>query len=634
MKRKLDDLNPVYPYTAKRVTIMPPFYDPNGFIEKDGALSLRTEAPIDFDDGQVSLKLGVGLTLGPDGELQCTGPKGNVGAFPPLKNENGNIVLELGEGMTTKNDKLSVDVQPPLKILNSLIGIKTDSSFLISDETLKLRAHAPLETSDTGLVLKTGDGLETQGNILVAKKYTGVEPILVSGYQIFLTHGNSLSVSNKALDVKTTNPIDINDKGVGLKFGKSLKLNEENELVCDIGDTLSISADGKINTIHKTFTSEDVNAPLSVQNNKIKLNIGKGLKVGDDNTLNIEPTEIPKAEMQTTIPLVSENGNLKLQYGNGLTVTKNRLVVSVGDGLSFNSYGLIPNLASPFYTANSKITMNVGPGLGIFSDALNIRYDYPLAINQQGLLSVATSDGLYLNGANKLTVKRGKGVTYDETGAVTLSLGVGMTFNGFSVEPNLGHGLLIDSDGKISTTDCGLWTGADPVPNIWNRKGILKLCLTRVGPTVLGTVQVEGLQEYTTIEGKSSYMVCALHFDKNGSLLNTSDLNLQNWGCKKDSEIILNKIPDENKTKYLMPNKSSYKNSGDDYLYNQISTTVPIKDNTNKFLNLVITLNCINADSPQAVYTIIFSWGPFFDNAVTFKTGIANFAYVAENKAR
>ncbi|AEL78857.1 fibre protein [Human adenovirus 62] len=102
-----DDFNPVYPYGYARNQnipfLTPPFVSSDGFQNfPPGVLSLKLADPIAIDNGNVSLKVGGGLTVEQDSGKLIVNPKA------PLQVANGQLELAYDAPFDVKNNMLTI----------------------------------------------------------------------------------------------------------------------------------------------------------------------------------------------------------------------------------------------------------------------------------------------------------------------------------------------------------------------------------------------------------------------------------------------------------------------------------------------------------------------------------------------
>lgn len=112
-----DDFNPVYPYGYARNQnipfLTPPFVSSDGFKNfPPGVLSLKLADPIAISNGNVSLKVGGGLTVEKDSGKLIVNPKA------PLQVANDKLELSYADPFETNANKLSLKVGHGLKVLD------------------------------------------------------------------------------------------------------------------------------------------------------------------------------------------------------------------------------------------------------------------------------------------------------------------------------------------------------------------------------------------------------------------------------------------------------------------------------------------------------------------------------------
>lgn len=137
-----DDFNPVYPYGYARNQnipfLTPPFVSSDGFKNfPPGVLSLKLADPITIANGDVSLKVGGGLTVEKDsGKLQAD-------AKPPLQVANDN--------------KLQLAYAPPFDVIDNKLSLKVGHGLKVIDESISTLAGLI-----NYLVVLTGKGIGTE----------------------------------------------------------------------------------------------------------------------------------------------------------------------------------------------------------------------------------------------------------------------------------------------------------------------------------------------------------------------------------------------------------------------------------------------------------------------------------------
>ncbi|AAX70963.1 fiber [Human adenovirus 46] len=136
-----DDFNPVYPYGYARNQnipfLTPPFVSSDGFQNfPPGVLSLKLADPIAITNGDVSLKVGGGLTVEKDSGNLKVNPKA------PLQ--------------VTTDKQLEIALAYPFEVSNGKLGIKAGHGLKVIDKI------AGLEGLAGTLVVLTGKGIGTE----------------------------------------------------------------------------------------------------------------------------------------------------------------------------------------------------------------------------------------------------------------------------------------------------------------------------------------------------------------------------------------------------------------------------------------------------------------------------------------
>ena len=164
MKRSLPpDYNPVYPFGTKRLNLMPPFFNSQGFTDEapDATLSLNIERPLSYTpQGALQLAVGRGFVIR-NGILETNDLSSSV--IPPLVRDNNNLVtLAVAGGLIVSQDALAVNPGMGLEINNHGVLVP--------------KAAAPLQLSAAdGLTLSFGDGLQAAGGALTPVLGDGLE---------------------------------------------------------------------------------------------------------------------------------------------------------------------------------------------------------------------------------------------------------------------------------------------------------------------------------------------------------------------------------------------------------------------------------------------------------------------------
>lgn len=137
-----DDFNPVYPYGYARNQnipfLTPPFVSSDGFKNfPPGVLSLKLADPITIANGDVSLKVGGGLTV---------------------EQDSGNLKVNPKAPLQVATDKqLEIALADPFQVSNGKLGIKAGHGLKVIDNSI-----SGLEGLVGMLVVLTGQGIGTE----------------------------------------------------------------------------------------------------------------------------------------------------------------------------------------------------------------------------------------------------------------------------------------------------------------------------------------------------------------------------------------------------------------------------------------------------------------------------------------
>ncbi|YP_068081.1 fiber [Tree shrew adenovirus 1] len=605
MKRRASPINPVYPYGAKKFIIPPPFISENGFKEEPwGVLNLDIKPPLTFEDTQLTVKVGSGLTVGSDGSLQG-GSAANIAVTPPLQNDAGNIKLKTGVGLDTSNGSLNVSLQGQngIQVADDVVSAKLGAGLTVDGNdniALDLTADSPLSLSNNTLSLNTGKGLATTPNGQLVSSLTTSLPLTLNNDQLELGIGDGLHMYNDQLAAHVQNPLKIENGKIDLKIGSGLHLNANDELEADgmsltpqaplslNNSTLSLNVGAGLNTVNDALAVQ-TQGPLKVENGQIGLKIGTGLRLNSNEELEADggggTTFTPQA------PLALNNNTLSLSLGDGLTTSNNALTLQVSDPIILTSHSMALNLGGGLVVKDRALWQNVGPGL----------------VRNNNLLTLNIADPLGWDTTNvKLTVNLGGGLEIAAR-KLQVNVGRGLMFSGTTVAAKLGTGLSFGSNNEINVTAAGLadytlWTTSDPSPNVNGSSNLsckMWLTLTNMGGVVVGTMAIRGVGGTdVTIASGSTARDFTLYFNSQGNLTTNSDL-VGTFGFRQGQSI--NPNSSLNKLK-LMPNTNAYPPGYNNYVQSYYVTTAYLSGNTSKPLLVRVGYNTLL----QSGYSIEF----------------------------
>ncbi|QDZ17476.1 fiber [Ovine adenovirus 8] len=471
-------INPVYPYTRKRLHIMPPFYATQGFEEsRDATLTLRIERPLSFDAaGRLIVRVGRGLRLHPDtGALEANDLASSIS--PPLaQDKGGNVSLAIGSGLIVdENGRLDLNRGPglsliapegPVRVLTgpglrltaegqvaakvpdraSVLGIDQDGNLRVrlgppfqANEygrlvmqvgeglwvvnnrlRVRLAAHSGLKFSTGNLSANLGDGLDLDSAArCVVRLGDGLQ--FVDG-RVAALPGRGLAIQEGRLETRAGDGLQLSDAGLAVRLGTGLGLSAEKALQLDLRAANGLAvADGVVRA--------NLGQGLHLVGDRITVRLGDNLRFSADGAITTtaplaRPEDAEQAEtpaVTVSAPLTASNNRIGLSFREGLQVVDDALTVKVGPGLEVTNAGVTPRL---------------GDYLAIDTEG-RLRVDLPAARappteaplhSRAGSLALDVGPGLQV-ADGRLAAKAGPGVRVNpETGEISVLLGSGLTF--------------------------------------------------------------------------------------------------------------------------------------------------------------------------------------------------------------
>lgn len=372
-----DDFNPVYPYEHYNPLdipfITPPFASSNGLQEKPpGVLSLKYTDPLTTKNGALTLKLGTGLNIDKNGDLssdasvEVSAPITKTNKIvglnytkplalqnnaltlsynAPFNVVNNNLALNMSQPVTINaNNELSLLIDAPLNADTGTLRLQSDAPLGLVDKTLKVLFSSPLYLDNNFLTLAIERPLALSSNRAVALKYSPplkIEnenltlgtggPFTVSGGNLNLATSAPLSVQNNSLSLGVNPPFLITDSGLAMDLGDGLALGGS-KLIINLGPGLQTS-NGAITL------ALDAALPLQYKNNQLQLRIGSASAL--------------------IMSGVTQTLNVNASTSKGLAIENNSLVVKLGNGLRFDSWGSIA--VSPTTTTPTTLWTTADP---------------------------------------------------------------------------------------------------------------------------------------------------------------------------------------------------------------------------------------------------------------------------------
>ena len=372
-----DDFNPVYPYEHYNPLdipfITPPFASSNGLQEKPpGVLSLKYTDPLTTKNGALTLKLGTGLNIDKNGDLssdasvEVSAPITKTNKIvglnytkplalqnnaltlsynAPFNIVNNNLALNMSQPVTINaNNELSLLIDAPLNADTGTLRLQSDAPLGLVDKTLKVLFSSPLYLDNNFLTLAIERPLALSSNRAVALKYSPplkIEnenltlstggPFTVSGGNLNLTTSAPLSVQNNSLSLFITSPLKVINSMLAMDLGDGLALGDS-KLIINLGPGLQMS-NGAITL------ALDAALPLQYKNNQLQLRIGSASAL--------------------IMSGVTQTLNVNASTSKGLAIENNSLVVKLGNGLRFDSWGSIT--VSPTTTTPTTLWTTADP---------------------------------------------------------------------------------------------------------------------------------------------------------------------------------------------------------------------------------------------------------------------------------
>lgn len=342
------DFNPVYPYDREKrnLNLMPPFYSGDGFGEgPTSVLTLDCENPISVETGKLGLKVGPGLDVNAQGELQTTGNTAPL-TEPPINYTDGKVGLSYAAPLTTDaSSALSLSLGQGLtvnsagELENTFLNSYTFEAPLEIDlqNQVSLTTENPIsKTGGTLSLLKSNQfGVDTQGGLTHTTPHI---PLEFDG--------------SGALQLRTDFPLQVNtaSRALGLKLGSGLAVNTtDNSLYVTAG-----AGGGAVSAA----------PPLTLTGDQVGLSMGRGLRL-QNNSL----------EAYLGPGLYFATDQISIDLGDGLTYNGNQILCRPGTGLELGGNSIrIAQPITPLTFSNDKLFLNTGFGLTHDSGKLVLDY--------------------------------------------------------------------------------------------------------------------------------------------------------------------------------------------------------------------------------------------------------------------
>ncbi|MGV7961701.1 tail fiber protein [Photorhabdus tasmaniensis] len=194
---------------------------------------------------------------------------------------------------------------------------------------------------------------------------------------------------------------------------------------------------------------------------------GKGLKLGDDGTLNLKIGEISSQDFS---PLILEKDILSVDLGSGLVNKTNGICVGTGNGIVVNNDNVTVKPANGITVDSNGVSVKPNNGINVDTNGVSVKVkDKTINVESTGI-SVRLGWGIKIG--DGLDVKASNGINVDSNG-VSVKAGNGITVNsnGVSIDPNkvLPRGMIVMFSGSSAPTGWALCDGKNGTPDLLDR---------------------------------------------------------------------------------------------------------------------------------------------------------------------
>ncbi|QOV03120.1 long fiber protein [Human adenovirus 41] len=386
-----DDFNPVYPYEHYNPLdipfITPPFASSNGLQEKPpGVLSLKYTDPLTTKNGALTLKLGTGLNIDENGDLSSDA---SVEVSAPITKTNKIVGLNYTKPLALRSNALTLSYNAPLNVVNNNLALNisqpvtvnanNELSLLIDAPlnadtgTLRLQSAAPLGLVDKTLKVLFSSPLYLDNNFLtlaierpLALSRTEQCPLV---FTTFKNRKRKLNPKHRRTFYCKRGKSKLNNIGTPLR-AKQLSLLIHYFSFKSYYSMLAVGVNPPF-TITDSGLAMDLGDGLALGGSKLIINLGPGLQMSNGAiTLALDaalPLQYRDNQLQLRIGStsglimsgVTQTLNVNANTGKGLAVENNSLVVKLGNGLRFDSWGSIT--VSPTTTTPTTLWTTADP---------------------------------------------------------------------------------------------------------------------------------------------------------------------------------------------------------------------------------------------------------------------------------
>ena len=436
----------------------------------------------------------------------------------------GEIAINYKDGYETLSIRNDADEVVTFSCDNSIIKLIRENSIVPSSGLTKI--------NDNEVIVKLGDYLEFDQN-------SGITLVIDDE----LDSGSTNPISNSAI----TKVIYDNELVVSSALN-DLEENKQNKLVAGNGISISddvISYTGESQSVTAgsgvTITNGSVNVKLS---DDLKFDSNSALSVNTDSQLSlISNKPISNSAVTSALNakqdavtfesgLTANNGKVSVKLGSGLSFdTNSGITVNTDNALSTTSNNLVPNSVITNAINSKQNTLNMGSGVSITNDTINVKLGNGISFDANSALTVdsmtiddelsiqstnpvsnsaitqaildneevtsSALNDLRLNKQDVLTAGNGISIANNVvsyTGqSQSLNAGSGVSISNDTINVKLGDGIAFDANSALTVNVSSQFVDAtgDTMSG--------KLSITNGGIEVTGDSKINGTLSATTI---------------------------------------------------------------------------------------------------------------------------------------
>lgn len=335
-------------------------------FNKNGAVTLTTGQGFKIENNSLQLKLGTGLNINSNGELESQS-QSNVTAQPPLQKVGENLSLNIGPGLqTSDSDQLTLKVGAGLNIgpngyLNATAQpVAVTAPLTNTNNTISLQLGKGLQLNGDNLELKLGSNLLFDNNNAAA--VVGLQPTTAATAPMQM-NTTADGGKNVALAYDTNKGLQLSNNKLAVKLGPGLSFNNSGALQATTNGALDLEPPLRLDNANRlgisyrrplTLTNDEltlmVTDPIRIGTGTglgggIYLNYGRGLTLNSGSQLVVDPTFNPYVTLWTgnnPPNNASVNNSQTLDFKFYLTLQRTSDLVTMVLGITgYSQYALV-----------------------------------------------------------------------------------------------------------------------------------------------------------------------------------------------------------------------------------------------------------------------------------------------------